>query len=266
MRTTLSTDLPMKTLAPLLTAILAACLLAPATASAAKRKTDKSATTEKREVKVEEVGVLRNEDVRVVQKNLFTKKGHHEIGFLISTTPLDTYVVGLHAGLDVTFNPSERLGIELLVQGGYGFANGHYQDISALGEALGGTLTGLASDTARDLFGGGLNLVWSPIYGKFAWGSRKVVRFDVYGTLGGHGYLAQRLDPPTEDVADSLTGHGGPSIGLGVKLHLSQAAALKIDVRDNLSIEQRAFTGDVTVRSVFQIGVGIAFYPTRAPK
>ena len=49
------------------------------------------------------LGILRNEDVRVVQKNLFTKKGHHEIGFMITTTPLDTYVVGLHGALDVTF-------------------------------------------------------------------------------------------------------------------------------------------------------------------
>ncbi len=99
-----------------------------------------------------------------------------------------------------------------------------------------------------------------------AWGTRKVVRFDIYGTIGAHGFLAQRLDPPTADIADSLTGHGGPSIGIGMKWHLSQAAALKFDLRDNLSIEQRAYTGEVTVRSVFQIGVGIAFYPTRAKK
>lgn len=256
----------MKTLAPLLTAILVACLLAPATAGAAKRKTEKSTTTEKREVKVEEVGVLRNQDVRVVQKNLFVKKGHHEVGFLISTTPLDTYVVGLHGALDVTFNLGERIGLELLVQGGWGFANGHYQDISGLGESLGGTLTGLASDTARDLVGGGLNVVWSPIYGKLAWGTRKVLRFDIYGTLGAHGYLSQRLDPPSEDALDALTGHGGPSIGIGMKWHLTQGTALKFDLRDNLSIEQRAYTGDITVRSVFQIGIGLAFYPTRVPK
>lgn len=251
----------MKKLALPIATIMALCLALPATASAAKRKTAKTTKTEKREVKVEEVGMLRNEDVRVVQKNLFVKKGYHEVGFLLSTTPLDTYVAGLMLGADITLNATERIGVNFLVQGGYGWGNGHWQDVTFLGNSAGGNLTSLGADAARNLFGGGISLVWSPIYGKFAWGTRGVVHFDIYAILGGHGYLTQLVD-----AGGGLSGLGGPTAGIGVKFQMNQTAALKIDFRDNISIEQRTYTGRIKARSSWQIGVGIAFYPTRGKK
>ncbi len=243
----------MKMARPLLLA-LAALLLLPAPAFAAKRKT-KKVKEDKTEVKLEEVGVLRNEDVRVVQQNLYVKKGHHEIGFLITTQPWDVYSAGVMAGLDITFNPSENVGVELMVQGGYGWGTGHWRDVTFLGSAAGGQLTSLGSDASRQLVGGSLNLVWSPIYAKLAWGRRHVLHFDVYGTLGAHGYLAQRLE------ADAgLRGIFGPSIGLGLKFFLSRKVALKIDLRDHISLESRTYTGRFTARNNFQFGIGLSFF------
>ena len=243
----------MKMARPLLLA-LAALLLLPAPAFAAKRKT-KKVKEDKTEVKLEEVGVLRNEDVRVVQQNLYVKKGHHEIGFLITTQPWDVYSAGVMAGLDITFNPCENVGVELMVQGGYGWGTGLWRDVTFLGSAAGGQLTSLGSDASRQLVGGSLNLVWSPIYAKLAWGRRHVLHFDVYGTLGAHGYLAQRLE------ADAgLRGIFGPSIGLGLKFFLSRKVALKIDLRDHISLESRTYTGRFTARNNFQFGIGLSFF------
>ena len=247
----------MKTLVRLSVVAIAATILLPGAAHAAKRKTAKSAE-KTRDVKVEEVGVLRNEDVRVVQKNLYVKKGHHEIGFLISGNPFDVYVNGVMAGFDLTLNPSEKLGVEILVQGGYGWGNGHWRDVTFLGTASGGQLSSLGSDAARSLVGGNINVVWSPIYAKLAWGTKHVLHFDIYGILGAHGYLAQRLE------ADAgLRALVGPSAGIGVKFFLSEKVALKIDLRDHISIERRTYTGRITARNNWQLGAGLTFYTGR---
>jgi len=247
----------MKMFARFLFPVLALALLLPSGADAAKRKTAKK-KDDTSEVKVEEVGVLRNEDVRVVQKNLYVKRGHHEIGFMLSTQPWDPYTLGLMLGFDLTLNPTENLGMEIMVQGGYGWGNGHWQDVTFLGNSAGGNLTSLGSDAAKQLVGGSVNLVWSPIYAKLAWGRSKVIHFDVYGTLGAHGYLAQRLE------ADAgFRAIVGPSVGIGLKFFLSPKVALKVDLRDHISIEKRTYSNKITARNNFQFGLGLAFYTGR---
>ncbi len=234
--------------------LLALALLLPAPAMAAKRKT-KKVKEDKSEVDLQEVGVLRNEDVRVVQKNLYVKKGHHEIGFMITTNPWDAYNAGVMAGFDLTLNPSENAGIEIMVQGGYGWGNGHWRDVTFLGNAAGGQLTSLGSDAARQLVGGSINLVWSPIYAKLAWGRQRVLHFDVYGTLGAHGFLAQRLE-----ADGGFRGLVGPSVGIGLKFFLSRKTTLKVDLRDHISLERRTYTGKFTARNNFQFGMGLSFF------
>jgi len=247
----------MKTLVRLSVVVLAATILLPGAAYAAKRKTAKTAE-KTRDVKVEEIGVLRNEDVRVVQKNLYTKKGHHEIGFLIAGNPFDVYVNGVMAGADITLNLSEKVGVEFIIQGGYGWGNGHWRDVTFLGTASGGQLSSLGSDAARSLVGGNINVVWSPIYAKLAWGTKSVLHFDIYGILGAHGFLAQRLE------ADAgFRALFGPSAGLGIKFFLSPTVALKLDVRDNISIERRSYTGRITARNNWQVGAGLSFFTGR---
>ncbi len=244
----------MKHLLRLLPILLCAAFLLPTPAEAAKRKTTKK-KDDTREVKVEEVGVLSNDDVRVVQKMKYVKAGNHEIGFMLSAQPWDAYTGGAMLGFDLTLNISEVIGVEIMVQGGYGWANGHYRDVSFLGTNIGGELSGLAADARRQLAGGSVNVVWSPIYAKLAWGTKSVVHFDVYGTLGAHGFLNQQLD-----VEPKLGANFGPSIGLGMKFFLNEKAALKIDVRDHISLETRKYTGKFTARNNFQVGVGVAFY------
>lgn len=238
--------------------LVATSLLLPSMGFAAKRKTRKSTTEETQAVKVEEVGVLRNEDVRVVQKNIFVKKGNHELGLILSGQPFDSYVGGLMLGFNATLNPTEKLGFEFAVQGGYGWGNGHWNDVTFLGTSSGGNLTSLGADASRQLVGGYANVVWSPIYAKLAWGTAKVIHFDVYATLGGHGYLAQRIE-----ADGGFRALAGPSVGIGMKFFLSQKVILKLDLRDHISLETRTYTGKFTARNNFQFGIGVAFHPRR---
>jgi len=244
----------MNQLMRILPVLLCAALLVPTPAEAAKRKTTKKKETTK-EVKVEEVGILANDDVRVVQKMKYVKAGNHEVGFMLTAQPWDAYTGGAMLGFDLTLNATENIGVEIMVQGGYGWPNGHYRDVSFLGTNVGGELTGLAADARRQLVGGSVNVVWSPIYAKLAWGTQAVVHFDVYGILGAHGYLNQQLD-----VDGTFGGNFGPSIGLGMKFFLSEKVALKFDVRDHISLETRKYTGRFTARNNFQVGLGLAFY------
>lgn len=244
----------MKHLLRILPIAACAALLLPLPAHAAKRKTSKKKDDTK-EVKVEEVGVLADDDVRVVQKMKYVKAGNHEVGFMLTAQPWDAYTGGFMAGFDLTLNATENIGVEIMVQGGYGWGNGHYKDVNFLGTTIGGDLSALSSDARRQLAGGSVNVVWSPIYAKLAWGTKAVVHFDVYGTLGAHGYLNQQLDPD-----GTLGANFGPSIGLGTKFFLSQKVALKVDLRDHISLETRRYTGRFTVRNNFQFGLGLAFY------
>jgi outer membrane beta-barrel protein len=248
----------MKHPARILLLLVAASLLLPSVGLAAKRKSRQSKTDDTRTVKVEEVGVLRNEDVRVVQKNIFIKKGNHELGLILSTQPWDAYVGGAMLGFNATINPAENFGFEFAVQGGYGWGNGHWNDVTFLGTSSGGNLTSLGSDASRQLVGGYANVVWSPIYAKLAWGRAKVIHFDVYWTLGGHGYLAQRVE-----ADGGLRALAGPSVGVGLKFFLSQKTILKVDLRDHISLETRTYTGKFTARNNFQFGIGLAFHPAR---
>jgi outer membrane beta-barrel protein len=256
--TPFSMESKMKHPARILLLLVAASLLLPSMGFAAKRKTRKSTAPETESVKVEEVGVLRNQDVRVVQKNIFVKKGNHELGLILSTQPWDSYVGGLMLGFNATINPSEKVGFEFAVQGGYGWGNGHWNDVTFLGTSSGGNLTSLGSDASRQLVGGYANVVWSPIYAKLAWGGAKVLHFDVYGTLGGHGYLAQRVE-----ADGGFRALAGPSVGIGIKLFVSQKVIVKFDLRDHISLETRTYTGKFTARNNFQFGIGVAFHPRR---
>lgn len=245
----------MMRLARLLTVLLVPLLLLPGDASAAKRKTAKKIDKETT-VNVEEVGVLKNSDIRVVQKNIYAKRLHHEVGFLLSFQPWDAYTAGAMLGLNATLNATESLGVEFTLQGGYGWGNGHFRDINFLGTSAGGTVMGLASDAVRQLLGGNVNLVISPIYAKLAWGGAKVVHFDVYFTLGGHGFLTQRLT-----IDGGYSGVVGPTVGLGVKFFLSPKVALKLDLKDNIALGTRTYSGVFDARNNVQLGIGLAFYP-----
>lgn len=224
--------------------------LATATpAAAAKRKTTKQQQqqTEQAKATPEEVGVLRQQDVHVVQKQLFTKAGRAEVGFNLSGTWFDPYVVGIQGGFDLNLHKSEQAAFHLEVQGGWGFGNQHHAELTndVFDVSLG-------TDARRILVGAAGGIQLSPIYAKFSLAGKKVVHNDIYFFIGAAGFLGQGVEPGI-----GLTPLVGPSLGIGARIWINPKTTLRFDLKDHITIEKRAFSGGVAPVNnlVFTVGV-----------
>ena len=104
---------------PLLCLTLAVVMVAALPADAAKRKAAKKRGVEE-VLRPEEVGVLKYEDVAVVQKILYPHTGRTELGFHLGGHFFDPYAVGFIAGFDMTHFFKETGGLHVQICGGYG--------------------------------------------------------------------------------------------------------------------------------------------------
>ncbi len=233
----------------LLTAALT--LVSSPDAEAAKRKTTRKQQQQLKttEVKVEEVGILRDQDIHVVQKLQFTKTGKKEVGFDLNGLFFDAYTIGVQGGFNLNVHQTERTAFHLEVVGGYGFGNLHHaeltNDVFDLSPSLG-------TDARRILAGVSAGIMYSPIYAKFSLGGKKVFHNDVYGILGASGFLGQGLEP----------GIGfkpliGPMFGIGTRIYSGKETTLRFELKDHITFEKRSFTGQVAPVNnvVFTIGI-----------
>jgi outer membrane beta-barrel protein len=150
---------------------------------------------------------------RKVVDRLFVKQGRHEIsltgGYYVSDLFSSTWV----AGGAYTFHMTESTAVEL----GAAFT---HEDADAVRALEDGRATLLEDDYAPVRFVESL-LVLSPIYGKLRLGGA-IARFDLHADLG-------------VGVIDSQTSRGAAGVaGLGVKLFVGDAVAIRLDARDRV--------------------------------
>lgn len=237
----------------LLAALGTVTLLAAAAgdAEAAKRKTTKQQQkqAEQTQVSTEEIGVLRKQDIHVVEKLLYSKAGRTEIGFDLSGLFFDPYVVGVQGGFDLNIHVDEWKAFHAEVIGGYGFSNQHHNDLTndifALGPSLG-------TDARRILAGVSAGIQLAPIYAKFSLAGAKVVHNDVYFYIGASGFLGQGMEPGV-----GYSPLIGPAVGIGTRLFVNPTTTIRLEFKDHITIEQRAFTERVEPVNnlVFTVGV-----------
>jgi outer membrane beta-barrel protein len=87
------------------------------------------------------------------------------------------------------------------------------------------------------------NLVFKPLYGKFAWRNRSVVHLELYFVLGGG--VGQYENPGVL--------RGGFSVGGGLRLHVSRALSFRFDARDH-----GFFKGLSAPENELHIGLGMS--------
>lgn len=144
---------------------------------------------------------------------LFVKQARHELtlggGYYVSDLFSATWV----AGLAYTYHMTENTAVEL----GASLTHADADVIRAIEDGRGEVLE---DDFARVWFAESL-LVWTPVYGKLRLGGT-VARFDIHLDAG-------------VGVVDSSTSRGAAGVGgLGLKLFVSEALALRIDARDHV--------------------------------
>ncbi len=244
----------------LLCLTLIASFLAAAPAEAAKRKTAKKKGVEE-VVKPEEVGVLKNEDVQVVQRILYPHKGRTELGFHLGGHFFDPYVVGVIGGFDMTHFFKETGGLHIQICGGYGGSNQHHQDLTSnIFSDVGYTL---GNDARRLLAGVTVAAELIPAYAKYNFFGKRVFHNDLYILLGGTVYLGQGILTNSRD-ASQLRIVPGPMFGVGFRVFTGPKVNISIDIRNNISFEGRAFSKTLGVRNNVIFGVRIGGFVGQA--
>lgn len=197
-----------------------------------------------------DVGVIKNEDVHVVQKLLYPKEGRKELGVHLGWMPFDTYTTTPIASLTAAAHLSETFGVEVAAAGGYSFKNAAYKQLE-------GPAYGISPDAYRFLGSVLADAQWSPIYAKFNWRGARVLHHDFYG-LGGLGLTAEQAMMPDHTMAWAPTA----GLGLGARVFLQNGNALRLQIRDDVLIEKREKTEDskgTFVKQNVAVTVGYAF-------
>jgi outer membrane beta-barrel protein len=151
---------------------------------------------------------------RLTRDRLFVKALRHELtlagGYYVSDLFDGTFTLGGQ----YTYFMSENFGAELSV----GWSRLRTSVLDTIESANNFSLAVGGQDIIR-VFG---SLAWSPLYGKLRLIAAKIIRYDLY-LLAGPGVV---VDPVSFGAAGNF--------GIGVRLFLHRAVALRFEVRDNL--------------------------------
>ena len=213
-----------------ITALLGALLL-PTSAALAQETVD--------------IGLIRDEDITVVQKVLYPKENRTEIGLHLGVMPFDAYLKTPNGQLSFGRHFSERGAISLVVGGGYGFKSGVYRQLES-------PTYGVAPAAYRYLGSALFGLEWSPIYAKLNLNGARIVHFDVYFSARGGATIEQSVIPSGGFAV-------GPTVspGIGGRFFLGTGSALKLELRDDLLVEYRGVTDSFEFKQNANVTLGL---------
>jgi len=179
-----------------------------------------------------DIGVIKDSDRSVVQKMLYTKEGRVELGAHLGWMPFDTFTTTPLVAVTGGYHLSEEWGAEVAFDYGFALENHSYRLLTS--EAY-----GISPDAYGHMLGISAHALWSPIYAKFSWRGKKVIHHDVYA-LGGFASALEKALMPDATTAFSP----GLGLGLGMRFYLNQDATLRVQVKDDLLIQNRVKTED----------------------
>jgi outer membrane beta-barrel protein len=193
-----------------------------------------------------DIGVLKNSEVKVVQKMLYRKEGTTEFGAMLAVMPFDGYTIAPKLAVAGVRHLSDTVGVEVQLGGGYGLENAVYTELA-------GPTYGVAVEAYRYLAGVEADVQYTLAYAKMNLGGKKVVHHDVYLLAGLGATLEQSLLPPG-DITVSPT----LPVGVGTRLYLSKTSLLRLELRDSMLVEYRSQSDTWGFKQNVGIGVGIS--------
>jgi outer membrane beta-barrel protein len=186
--------------------------------------------------------LLAKRKYRLTTERLFVKSLRHELAVMTGYYVSDLFDGTFDFGGRYTFFMSENFGTELSV----GWSRLRTTTADAVEESNNFDLPLVRNDIVR-AFG---SLAWSPLYGKVRLVAGSIWRYDFY-LLAGPGVI---VDPVSYGIAGNF--------GLGMRVFLHEAVALRFEIRDYL-YGQELLSEDYIVNDLaFTAGVGILL-PTR---
>lgn len=193
-----------------------------------------------------DLGVLKNSDIKVVQKVLYPKEGRTELGIHVGWMPFDAYASTPVASFTFGSFMTDTVSWEAAVSGGYGLKTAAFRELE-------GPMYGVAPDAYRYLAGVSGDLQWAPIYAKMNLAGSKIVHYDVYVLAGAGLSVEDSMVLPDLEIALAP----GAALGIGSRFFLSKDAALRVQLRDDILLEMRSpTTGGSHLKHATAVTVG----------
>jgi len=174
-----------------------------------------------------DIGTIADEDIVVVQRLLYPKDDRTELGVHLGVMPFDAYLLTPNIQLSFEKHFSERLALSVLAGGGYGFKNGTYNQLSR-------PEFGVEPNAYRYLGSVLAGVQWAPIYAKMNVNADRIIHHDVYGVARA-GVTFESSTIPSGGFFPSPT----VSLGIGARMWTSENYALRVELRDDLMVQQR---------------------------
>ena len=200
----------------------------------------------KKKISESQIRLKRGSEIGVVQKKVFTKKLRFEftpaiLGTVINDPFIKTYIYGV----GVSAHLNDYFGIEGL----YFLTNTDDNDLNR----------SLQNDYGKSVVAGrtksfySVNILWTPIYGKFALFSDYIIHMDTYFTVG-YG-----------TTKTHLASSGTKNIGIGQRYFVNKWLSFRFDLRNYLHNETRLTTKIEKKNLMILFGTSI-FFPSRILK
>jgi outer membrane beta-barrel protein len=193
-----------------------------------------------------DLGVLKNSELRVVQKVLYPLAGRSEIDVALGVMPFDGFTVAPQVTGAYTQHLSEKVGVQVQVGGGYGLKTARYVLLES-------STYGVAVEAYRYLASLEAAAEYTPIYAKMNLGNGTILHHDVFFVLGAGATLEQSVFPSGEiTVAPTFP------VGIGTRVYVSPNMAIRAEFRDNLMYEYRAQSQTGAFKQNAAVSVGVA--------
>ena len=145
--------------------------------SQSARRAEKSKKDEKSPEDIEDLKELETfDDIAVIQKRYLPKSGRFEFYIAGGTNLNDAFFVGNGISARFGYHFNEKWGVE----GIYSYFQNENRDVT--NELLERGVNTEGSVSTDGYYG--IDLVWTPIYGKYAYFNEKIIPFDLYFSLG----------------------------------------------------------------------------------
>ena len=179
-----------------------------------------------------DVGMLKDSDLNVVQKMLYSKAGKMEMGAQLGWMPFDTYTTTPTFNLSGGIHLNETRAFEVSIGGGYSLKNANYKILES-------PTYGVTPDAYRYLANLLVDYQVSPVYAKINWLGKRVFHHDLYA-LAGAGVTVEQAIMPDGAVAFAPT----VGLGIGTRIFLKNGDVLRIQIRDDVLYQKRIKTLD----------------------
>jgi outer membrane beta-barrel protein len=192
-----------------------------------------------------DLGVVRSEEVVVVQRLLYPKSDRTELGLGLGWAAWERYLTTPSVQLSVDVHRSESLAFSGVLGLGWGLPNGLHNELRRDHDVQPYAFRYLGSL----LFGAS----WSPIYAKASVSRRRVVHHDLFLAARAGATLERSVIPQGGmPVAPTI------SPAVGARVFLPNGMALRAELRDDIVFERRKLTGDWGVVQRFFVVVGVS--------